>query len=263
MSVTNTMDAKKQNNKKKGGIIALLLFGIFMLLLVGITVLKRPDNSFDLTLLENLLDLNYSVESATEVEGLDKFEVVIKTEEQTEDLYELAQEFKSVIEEEEGRSLDVGVHVYSIEKTEPAQESSKEESTDSETASKEEAEDYREYIEVTEVITLTTAIEMGDLMGEAGTTGDWKLHTPIEKGNYQAVTFDFNADEKDLTEEVVFKQLKGIHNVMQKHNESWTSDMTTAIVTDSPIGVYSYTGKFPTKLFVTEEVETVKVVEKN
>ena len=160
MSVTNTMDAKKQNNKKKGGIIALLLFGIFMLLLVGITVLKRPDNSFDLTLLENLLDLNYSVESATEVEGLDKFEVVIKTEEQTEDLYELAQEFKSVIEEEEGRSLDVGVHVYSIEKTEPAQESLKEESADSETASKEEAEDYREYIEVTEIITLTTAIEI-------------------------------------------------------------------------------------------------------
>lgn len=260
MSVNNKTNANVQKkNKKKGGIIALFLIALMTGLIFFEKDAEVKDNSFDTTILENLMDLDYEVVSANENEDVEKFEVVIQTEEPQEELIELAEEFKTIVEKEIGETVNLGVHVYS----KPAQETTTEEGATTEKAP-EKTEDYREYIEVTETITVTNAIEMGDLKGEAAITKEWELHTCVSKPNYKTIMFDFNEDvaKEDLKDEVIFKQLKGIYAVMEKHNEDWTQDVTAAIINESEDATYAYTAKHPTKLLVTEEVEVTKVTEK-
>lgn len=260
MSVNNKTNANVQKkNKKKGGIIALFLIALMTGCVFFGNNRNIKDDSFDTTILENLMDLDYEVVSANENEDTEKFEVVIQTEEPQKELVELAEEFKTIVEEEIGETINLGVHVYS----KPTQESVTEEGATAEDAP-EKTEDYREYIEVTETITVTNAIEMGDLKGEAAITKEWELHTWVSKPSYKTIMFDFNKEvaKEDLKDEVIFKQLKGIYAVMEKHNEDWTQDVTAAIINESEDATYAYTAKHPTKLFVTEEVEVTKVTEK-
>lgn len=272
MSVTKNSNANVQKTKKKGGIIALFLLAIVAVFGLYMAIIKSKDESFDLTLLENLMDLDYEVVSAEEDEDLEKFEIVIKTDEKQEALYELAEEFKSIVEDEVEKTVDLGVHVYSIAKQE---ETLKTETSESEKDKEEitvesskndvsEDEDYRQYIEVTEKMTVTNAVEIGDLIGEAGITADWELHTPVEKGKYKTVMFNFGekAAEEELDNETIFKQLKGIYSVMEKHNDTWTEDVIAAVINESEDSMHTYTAKYPTKLFITEEIEVVKTIEK-
>lgn len=250
MSVTKHNDAPKKT-RKKGGIIALLC--MVLVGIAGFLFVTNPqeEEQFDLTLLENLVELDYQVISVDEVPEVNKFEVVIETEEEPEELVELVKEFKTVIEKEEGKeNVQVGTYVY--HKDEQA------EKEDVTVNAGDATEDYRDYIEVGETITITTPIEMGDLEGEAGITADWTLHTPVDKSNEKYITFDFNEAVKEdtLDQETIFKQLKGIHQVMVKHNDSWTEEVITAIVSEVLGGTYAYVGNYPTTLFLIQQVES-------
>lgn len=250
MSVKTNNSAPKKT-KKKGGVIAFLC-----LALVGVggfwfTTNSQDEEQFDLTLLEDLKDLDYQVISVDEVPESNKFEVVIETEEDAEELVELVKEFKLVIEtEEEKEDIQVGAHVY--HKTEQVEEE------DVVVNAGDVTEDYRDYIEIGETVMVTTPIEIGDLKGEAGITEDWTLHTPVNEPNEKTIMFDFHEDVKKetLDQETIFKQLKGIHYVMAKHNEDWTEEVTTAIISEVLDGTYAYVEKYPTKLFLTQEVES-------
>lgn len=240
-SIEGVGDNKTKKNNLAFGI--LLVVVLIVSFTAGLTIFKKEAKLN----LNELMAESYSIIDVEEDEAVEEYSVVVQMDAEPEVVSQLAAAIEGEIARYEKKDfVPVKMYVYSEAP----------ESLDSLGDVKDES--FKNYVEVSETVKVTSWIHMGDLEGNAVVSEDWKIEDAKrqENGLVGSVTLVSGLDN-----ETVFVQLKGLADEMGRFNE--LSEDASFVFTTTPQNstTYDYNSSYSDKLFVTKEFVNKVIVE--